>query len=461
MDAVRALRDRFFGAGGTETEFEECGRGGLRLDEGAAQDGNARPAEAAAMAKVLKRGVLVEYHCYDNRGRPQGVAVVRFERWEKEADLKFAGEHLAASDPYYGHWAENNLDLDRARYHLCLTARNRCRVNDGRGHETLHLTKWRLVSPQALLGGGYAADAALGHLQKGLDEILGARHAPPQGGFPPAPPVVPPRSGLDAAVGALGDPGEAGDFDVDLGRLARDAHRGRGAEAGAPRSPRRGRPGFGQLLAEKAKEYASGSGAKRRKKDSSRKGRRPDEAEEMRRQKGRGIDEKSESDAGSSSGGEPDFRQASSREVDLDRMSRRDPGCLLRSALREMNKYLAARGEANLEEQMQGRILSYLHQILLPQFPKTGLRAQRELVTLATAMDSLVEGDLGRSGDILAQRFKAIEAALAAEGNWAVARHHEIIPTAATLSTPAEQTQAAKAEIRAQKLRQQISKAPK
>ena len=62
-----------------------------------------------------------------------------------------------------------------------------------------------------------------------------------------------------------------------------------------------------------------------------------------------------------------------------------------------------------------------------------------------------VEGDLGRCGDLLAQRFKAIEAAL----------HHEIIPNTAALSTQAELTQAAKAELRAQKLRQQIHKGSK
>ncbi len=74
--------------------------------------------------------------------------------------------------------------------------------------------------------------------------------------------------------------------------------------------------------------------------------------------------------------------------------------------------------------------MSYLHQILSPQFPKAGLQAQKEFTTLASGLDLLLEGELGRVGDLLLdQRFKAVEASLA------------------------ELTEAARAELRAQKLR--------
>ncbi len=83
-------------------------------------------------------------------------------------------------------------------------------------------------------------------------------------------------------------------------------------------------------------------------------------------------------------------------------------------------------------------------------------------MTLATGLDMLLEGDLGRLGDLLVQRFKAIiEASLSADGNWSVARHQELIPTQASLSTKAELTEAAKAELRASKLRQQLHKGGK
>ena len=158
---------------------------------------------------------------------------------------------------------------------------------------------------------------------------------------------------------------------------------------------------------------------------------------------------------------EPDFQKASSREVDLIRMSRRDPGCLLRSALKEMSRYLTARGEAETEDSSRGRVLSYLHQILLPQYPKAGLRSQRELITLGSALDLLLDGELGRCGNLLIQRFKAVEASLAADGNWSLAKHQELIPGQASLSSRAELTEAAKAELRALKLKAALQKGNK
>ena len=56
-----------------------------------------------------------------------------------------------------------------------------------------------------------------------------------------------------------------------------------------------------------------------------------------------------------------------------------------------------------------------------------GLRNEREMRTLAEALDSLLTGDLGRAGDILMQRFRACEMNVL-EGDWQLARHLEIIP---------------------------------
>lgn len=113
------------------------------------------------------------------------------------------------------------------------------------------------------------------------------------------------------------------------------------------------------------------------------------------------------------------------------------------------------------EDLSEGRVLSYLHQVLLPQFPKAGLRSTREPVTIASAVDLLLGGELGRCGDLLIQRFKAIEGSLTADGSWAVSQHQELIPAKATLSTKAELSEAARAEIRAQKLRSQLQKSAK
>ena len=124
--------------------------------------------------------------------------------------------------------------------------------------------------------------------------------------------------------------------------------------------------GLGQLLADKAQSLEDGK--KSRRKSGPTGGLLSGDDDAPSRSKRRRRD-RSESFDGSS-GSEKDFRVASSREVDLMALSQRDPGCLLRSALREMKKYLAARGEANKEDLTAGRVGSYLHQILLPQYPK-------------------------------------------------------------------------------------------
>ena len=73
MDAVRRLREKFLGAGGTQSDFEALGRGHLQLGDTERQDGSTRPEEARAVAhKCMGHGSLVEMHCYDGRGRNQG-----------------------------------------------------------------------------------------------------------------------------------------------------------------------------------------------------------------------------------------------------------------------------------------------------------------------------------------------------------------------------------------------------
>ena len=60
-------------------------------------------------------------------------------------------------------------------------------------------------------------------------------------------------------------------------------------------------------------------------------------------------------------------------------------------------------------------------------FPSLGGRNQRELLTLAEALDRMASGDYGRAADVLSQRFKAIEMALH-DGEWPRASHVEILP---------------------------------
>ena len=73
----------------------------------------------------------------------------------------------------------------------------------------------------------------------------------------------------------------------------------------------------------------------------------------------------------------------------------------------------------------------YLEVILKPNLrgSKSELshHTAREFVTLASAMDALLEGDTAKAGDILIGRFKALEEATK-EGTWRIAQEFEVVP---------------------------------
>eukprot|EP00972_Heterocapsa_arctica_P088461 13043060-Heterocapsa_arctica.AAC.1 len=58
---------------------------------------------------------------------------------------------------------------------------------------------------------------------------------------------------------------------------------------------------------------------------------------------------------------------------------------------------------------------------------KAGSYLMREMRTLAETTDCPIAGDLDRAGDILVQRFKALEVSNG-EGGWSMGRHYELIP---------------------------------
>ena len=70
-----------------------------------------------------------------------------------------------------------------------------------------------------------------------------------------------------------------------------------------------------------------------------------------------------------------------------------------------------------------------------------GLRSERELRTLSEALDHLLSGNLAACGDILMQRFKAVE--LSGESGWSIASRMELIPQSAASAVPTEEREAA------------------
>ena len=76
-----------------------------------------------------------------------------------------------------------------------------------------------------------------------------------------------------------------------------------------------------------------------------------------------------------------------------------------------MRSFLGLWGEANVSD--QPRVWAYRETVFNQRYGKdaVGLRTSREMRTIAEAVDALVEGDVLRAGDLLIQRFKALETA--------------------------------------------------
>ena len=85
-------------------------------------------------------------------------------------------------------------------------------------------------------------------------------------------------------------------------------------------------------------------------------------------------------------------------------------------------------------------------------------RNKRELLTLATILDALLSGSLGRVGDVAMGRLQAIESAHR-DGRWEMARHLEAIPLEEVgASNLRDQEVAICAELRRAKLREALEK---
>ena len=116
------------------------------------------------------------------------------------------------------------------------------------------------------------------------------------------------------------------------------------------------------------------------------------------------------------------------------------PGALLESAMVLMLRQAGgqhARADVAGAAGEQGLCVGYLTRALLPQVTgRITLRSERELRTLAEAIDLLLAGRVAALGDVLAQRFRAVEASILEEGGWSVARHLEVIPDTRVSSVP-------------------------
>ena len=123
-----------------------------------------------------------------------------------------------------------------------------------------------------------------------------------------------------------------------------------------------------------------------------------------------------------------------------------------------MERFLRSRDGAEGDSGwMKQRAIAFLHQVVYVRYPPSvmGLRNARELETLALILDHLADGRLAALGDVVMQRFKAVQTSVR-EGNWQTARRQELTEYDGFLTTHREQDMTVRAELRAQKLRSQL-----
>ena len=130
--------------------------------------------------------------------------------------------------------------------------------------------------------------------------------------------------------------------------------------------------------------------------------------------------------------------------------SRRMQGRLLAEALSSMRCFLGVPGG--------GGNFRPAANLGLPGNTVLGLRTSREMRTIAESIDALMEGDILRAGDLLIQRFKALETSVI-DGTWSRAPHHELNPEEGVgLASAAERQAISRLELQRRKLTKTASK---
>jgi hypothetical protein len=190
-----------------------------------------------------------------------------------------------------------------------------------------------------------------------------------------------------------------------------------------------------------------------------------EESKKGKKKKKKRSDKNDSSDSDSSSSGQV-FRGALS-ENKIRKLATRHPGRLFEHGITSMGKYLRPLdgGEgASDQERMIPTATRYLTTVLSQSRSGSaalGVRSQRELRTLAEASDALASGELGKCGDLLMQRFKAVEEATDA-GGWEVARHLELIPEQkVSIVSDQEREMASSKEVKRSKLESSVQKGRK
>lgn len=445
---VAELKDAWAKRGGDEATFNEMLGRGVDPMRTAWIAGEMVRNELMDLAEsTLSPNCLIEYQCWDNHWRDQGHSLLQVVDWFKKEDRLLTGRHLIASDGYYQHYAEESLNQESGVYHLCQGPARSCRYRMPRGsaRELVHIDKWRLRLLEQVIKTAYSSGVGLRLLK---DE--GEKRELPLGNLPlPAAP----QSGegpLDQAVKESKKAiGEMEEFWRNEGERV-DERETRPRQRSRSRRRRRGEDDeLGDLVQQRIR-------AERSRKRSAKRTRSEDRRHKRKERRRSSRDSRSEDAL---------FRVAPARGGrEFQKVAEREPGRLVKEALIEMGRYLEGKtGEAGEEQWKTRKFMAYINQIMLVSHPpgKIGVRNHREVITVGTALDLILEGRIMGAADLLVQRLKALEQSFT-DNTWATARHQELIPpSAASISGLEERDLAMRAELKAVKLKEALEKRKK
>ena len=398
----------------------------------------------------LADGTVLEVSVYDDRGNPQGRAVLQL--WEKcmkdekEEGYTWRGKFLAIEDGYYEWWATTTHPSGMIPFHLCERNAHQCRMTTVY-RDPIHVDVFRVLPEKTFLDLAWLKDA---HRDQALKIFV---EAPPSGtgdaGTGSAGPGKPGVGGVAPDEVKTGSEGIAG-LAAALGGRAPPPHetteeerrKKRRSDDGGEEDKKKRAHDLKMVITGRKASEPVGSALKMQnegKKKSKKKKKSKDSKDKTKRRKKEKEDDVvdgSSSDVESStsdSSEESVFRLAALPEgVDrLQRIHLEKPGALADMTLRRFQELLARSiggGAATETTHLPAVARAYLNQIYLVKNNENviGLRNLRELRTLTTLIDYMASNDVLRAMDVAVQRVKAIELFIS-QGQWSQANLLELV----------------------------------
>ena len=138
------------------------------------------------------------------------------------------------------------------------------------------------------------------------------------------------------------------------------------------------------------------------------------------------------------------------------------PGTLLDAGLTQVRRFLTARGGASESEadRLAPQMVTYLRSVWQGAHPPAtvGPRVNNEMELLAQALDNLLRGELPELGDLLMQRFKALQVGITS--GWRLGDQLELVnDTGLSLAGSDELHEAVRSRLRAQRLEEGMTRA--